>query len=492
MEEPSTLADALLDDLDELSDQENGNELGKQLSNDDDSFSFSRNLTIDDSFLHDPQLLNHLNSIRESENVVLAATEIELKQELDDDEYTLIVQSNKQLARLADELSRAHGHLCELYQAKFPELEEILPNPVQYKNAVKIIRNEMDISLINDGLNEFLTPNQVLTVSVSASTTSGRPLKEDVLINVDQAIKYMEDLINLQDELSAFVGRRMERIAPNVSAILGPRLTAQLLGLAGGLEELSKIPACNLQVIGQTRQTSSSRGGMSSTHTRPNEGILRECVLVQQCARNFQLKALKTVVAKVALAARCDFVNLSSGRDRDDSAGRAFYQEIEGRIKKFGEGDKAPTLKTLPKPDLTIKKRRGGKRIRRLKEKFEETAMMKQANTRAFGTQAGEYGDDVMGLTRGLLDTQDVSAGGALRKKTEKRKMTYANTKASRKKIAQMNASNPTSGLATSVAFTPVQGMELVDPDANKHRVAQANKNWFSESAGFISALPKL
>ena len=116
---------------------------------------------------------------------------------------------------------------------------------------------------------------------------------------------------------------------------------------------------------------------------------------------------------------------------------------------------------------------------------------MKQANTRAFSAQSGEYGDDAMGLTMGLLDTADVSAGGALRKTTEKRKMKFANTKASRKKAAQMAASSNTSGLASSVVFTPAQGMELVDPDAAKERVREANKKWFNDNAGFQSALPK-
>ena len=96
-----------------------------------------------------------------------------------------------------------------------------------------------------------------------------------------------------------------------------------------------------------------------------------------------------------------------------------------------------------------------------------------------------------MGFTRGLLDTQEVNAGGALRKTTEKRKIKFANTKASRKKMAQMSANSVSNGLETSLVFTPVQGMELANPDANKERVAQANKKWFSDSAGFMSALPK-
>lgn len=130
--------------------------------------------------------------------------------------------------------------------------------------------------------------------------------------------------------------------------------------------------------------------------------------------------------------------------------------------------------------------------MRRIKERFEETSMMKQANTRAFASQAGEYGDDSMGLTMGLLDTAEVSAGGNLRKTTEKRKIRFANTKASRKKQAQMSAaSSNRSGLASSVVFTPVQGMELVNPDAIKDRVKAANEKWFSDNAGFRSALPK-
>lgn len=143
------------------------------------------------------------------------------------------------------------------------------------------------------------------------------------------------------------------------------------------------------------------------------------------------------------------------------------------------------------RPDLEVKKRRGGKRMRRLKERFEETSLMKQANTRAFSEQAGEYGDDAMGRTVGLLDT--ATASGSVRKTSEKRKVKFANTRASRKKAAQAarTASANTNGLASSVVFTPVQGMELVNPDAQKDRLRQANEKWFSENAGFQSALPK-
>ena len=133
--------------------------------------------------------------------------------------------------------------------------------------------------------------------------------------------------------------------------------------------------------------------------------------------------------------------------------------------------------------------------MRRIKERYEETAMMKQANTRAFSAKAGEYGDDAMGLTMGLLDTSDVVGAGSMRKTTEKRKMRQANTKKSRKRQAQMSAiaaqgQSGTSGMASSMVFTPAQGMELVNPDANKERVREANKKWFNDQSGFVSKLP--
>ena len=41
---------------------------------------------------------------------------------------------------------------------------------------------------------------------------------------------------------------RMHRIAPNLSSAVGTEIAAQLMGVAGGLPQLSKMPACNIQV----------------------------------------------------------------------------------------------------------------------------------------------------------------------------------------------------------------------------------------------------
>ena len=58
-------------------------------------------------------------------------------------------------------------------------------------------------------------------------------------------------------------------------------------------------------------------------------------------------------------------------------------------------------------------------------------------------------------------------------------------------KPSQKKASGPsaTSGLASSLAFTPVQGIELVDPQRQKQqeeKLKELNSKWFAKG-GFVS-----
>merc|ERR1712087_818903 len=94
---------------------------------------------------------------------------------------------------------------------------------------------------------------------------------------------------------------------------------------------------------------------------------------------------------------------------------------------------------------------RGGKRMRRLKERFAETELMKQANKRAFSTKVGEYGDDAMGLTLGMLDANEASGSTAQLKNranlmSSAKPMRVANTKASRQNQHKRKAISMSSG----------------------------------------------
>jgi U4/U6 small nuclear ribonucleoprotein PRP31 len=363
MEPTTTLADALLDDLNDLMDSDEEQEdiaanieEATDVHGDQKMSAKDTTLTETESSIRDSlqlKLLDNssLQKLLKTIGTLHSNTEYFAlpKKEREEEDHRLVVHSNKHLANLADEMAKTHSELATAYKPKFPELEELLPNYIQYKNTVRTIWNQMDLTKVNDELNEILSSNQIITISVAGSTTSGRPLTDKELKLVDMAATYMEQLLEVQNKLIKFVENSMEALAPSICAIIGPSTAARLLGLTGGLAEVCKIPSCNLQVIGQVKQNSTSRAGMSSASTKPHTGIIAECDLVQSVSRQFQRKALKTVAAKLALAARYDFVNVDTGRIRSAQTGLRLRKELEEKFEKLQEPDKAPVLKALPK-----------------------------------------------------------------------------------------------------------------------------------------------
>jgi U4/U6 small nuclear ribonucleoprotein PRP31 len=242
----------------------------------------------------DATLLLHLNNIRQLEQ--------QQHQQQQEYEHQLMTCSNKHLVHLTNELAQAHLDLCRAYSPKFPELQELIGDPVQYKNAVRVISNEMDVTKLTDQLNLILGSNQIITISVAASTSSGQPLTESELEQVAHCADYMDDIILMQEELTAFVESRITALAPSMCALVGPSTAAKLVGLAGGLAQLSNIPACNLQVMGQVKHSAASKSGLSSISLQQHSGILAESPLVQSVPSYLQKKALKVVAAKLALS----------------------------------------------------------------------------------------------------------------------------------------------------------------------------------------------
>ena len=91
-----------------------------------------------------------------------------------------------------------------------------------------------------------------------------------------------------------------------------------------------------------------------------------------------------------------------------------------------------------------------------------------------------DYGDVVMGKDQGMLNS-GVNVSGRLR--LEKKEMKMYNKNAVRKPVNVLGSSGATSGLSSSLAFTPIQGIELVNPNAMAEKLKRANedlKGYFS------------
>ena len=76
-----------------------------------------------------------------------------------------------------------------------------------------------------------------------------------VLAGCKMALALDED----RADILRLVQTKMGRIAPNLSAVVGTAIAAQLMGVAGGLSSLSQMPACNIQVHPAAHATPSFR-----------------------------------------------------------------------------------------------------------------------------------------------------------------------------------------------------------------------------------------
>lgn len=117
----------------------------------------------------------------------------------------------------------------------------------------------------------------------------------------------------------------MNVLAPNLSAIVGTTTAAKLLGVAGGLSGIAKMPACNvyvrplfrayihslffvftricMQLLGAQKKIAA---GFSTATQSRHTGFIFQSEIVQQTPPEYRLKIQRTVGAKCALASRMD------------------------------------------------------------------------------------------------------------------------------------------------------------------------------------------
>jgi U4/U6 small nuclear ribonucleoprotein PRP31 len=207
-------------------------------------------------------------------------------------------------------------------------------SPSQRKNLFQQDPTKVDLSSILPG-------PVVMSVLVTATTTTGQPLSEHKWAAIERACDladrleetrkkvcclYLTFFLNHVDQrlvlqIFMYVSSRMNVLAPNLSALVGTSTAAKLLGVAGGLTGLVKMPSCNVQVclflffffflfpyppfqlLGAQRKITA---GFSTATQGRHTGFIFQSDIVTFTPPEYRAKVQRTVGAKAALAARMD------------------------------------------------------------------------------------------------------------------------------------------------------------------------------------------
>lgn len=479
------IGDSFLADLDDLSDNENN--LPKEDDDNEDDMDEDvdgdmadiENLNYDDldsvSKLQNTQryadIMRKVDEALEKGNMENKGFVLE-----DDPEYQLIVDCNALSVDIENEIVIVHNFIRDNYRLKFPELESLVHHPIDYARVVKKIGNETDLTLVD--LEGLLPSAIIMVVSVTASTTSGKPLPEEDLKKTIAACDRALDLDQAKKKVLDFVESRMGYISPNLSAIVGSAVAAKLMGTAGGLSALAKMPACNVQLLGAKRKT---LAGFSTASSQLHVGFVEQTEIFQSTPPSLRNRACRLLAAKSTLAARVDSIR----GDPTGKTGRALRDEILKKIEKWQEPPPAKQPKPLPVPDSEPKKKRGGRRLRKMKERYAVTDMRKLANRMQFGIPEESSLGDGLGEGYGMLGQ---AGSGKLRVSIGQSRLAAKVAKKFKEKN-HFGSGGATSGLTSSLAFTPVQGIELTNPQAHANQLGSGTQSTYFSEIGTFSKI---
>ncbi|XP_048477054.1 U4/U6 small nuclear ribonucleoprotein Prp31 [Rhincodon typus] len=401
-----------------------------------------------------------------------------------DPEYKLIVDANNLTVEIDNEINIIHKYVRDKYSKRFPELESLVPNALDYIRTVKELGNNLDRCKNNENLQQILTNATIMVVSVTASTTQGQTLSEEELGVIMEACDMALELNQSKHQIYDYVESRMSFTAPNLSIIVGASTAAKIMGIAGGLTNLSKMPACNIMLLGSQRR---NLFVLSSASVLPHTGYIYHSEIVQSLPQDLRKKAARLVAAKCTLAARVDSFHESA----EGKVGYDLKEEIERKFDKWQEPPPVKQVKPLPAPLDSQRKKRGGRRYRKMKERLGLTEIRKQANRMCFGEIEEDAYQEDLGFSLGTLGK---SGSGRVRA-AQANEVTKARISKSLQRTLQKQSMvyggkstirDRSSGTASSVAFTPLQGLEIVNPQAAEKKVAEANQKYFSNMAEFL------
>lgn len=134
-----------------------------------------------------------------------------------DPEYKLIVEANNLTVEIDNEINVIHKYIRDKYAKRFPELESLVPNAMDYIRTVYELGNRVENAKNNEILQRFLTTATIMVVSVSASTTQGTNLNEKELELINEACDISMRLNDTRIKIFDYVESRMTFIAPNLS-----------------------------------------------------------------------------------------------------------------------------------------------------------------------------------------------------------------------------------------------------------------------------------
>lgn len=218
----------------------------------------------------------------------------------------LLVQAVRALDDLNEMNNDTSERLRPWYAVHFPELEEAISSN---EKLAEIVAQEAK----RDNLEGY---------EDMAETSTGIEIDDTDAKMMRLFATQLHNAYELREELEKYVELLAREVAPNLATLLGGLLAARIVSLAGSLEQLAKMPASTIQVLGAEKAMFRHMKGEGKA---PKHGVLFMHPFVQNVSGENQGEMARVLANKSAIAARID-------RYGGDFKGESLRAEVEERF----------------------------------------------------------------------------------------------------------------------------------------------------------------
>jgi nucleolar protein 56 len=242
------------------------------------------------------------------------------------------------------------GRIREWYGLHFPELDRLVEKNDTYARLVADLGLRSNFT--QENLEKEGIPNErIQQIASSARKSMGANFPEEDLEWLRSFCKDTLELAKFREKAETYVDEVMKQAAPNTTVMLGPLLTARLMSIAGGLENLAKMPASTMQVLGAEKALFRS---LKTGARPPKHGVIFQYASIHQSPRWQRGKIARALSGKLAIAARVDAFG-------GDYIGDKLTKDLEKKISEIQEKYKEPPTRT-PEKEPVFRRRDEGRR----------------------------------------------------------------------------------------------------------------------------------
>jgi len=284
-------------------------------------------------------------------NVTVELTKLKVREAVEKRDL-LIIQAIQTIDDIDKTTNLFMGRIREWYGLHFPELGRLVEKHETYARIILEIGERENFSIKK--LAELGVPERRAEKIIEAAEKSmGAAFRKEDFEKLRAICKTTLELYERRKELEKYVEEAMDEVAPNVKALVGALLGARLIALAGSLENLAKMPASTIQVLGAEKALFRA---LRTGSKPPKHGVIFQHTCLREAKRWQRGKIARALAGKLAIAARTDAY---SGKFIGDELKTSLEKRIEEIKEKYSEPPQKVYRPSKPKKKKKRRKKHG-------------------------------------------------------------------------------------------------------------------------------------